>query len=147
VGLHILSWVTLYFYRLDISKRFYIFRESNQIITYKVVQIWPGQTVTCLHTNRPGHIWTTLYNRSWQVFLRHHSIHNYPAKYLFQSVLSVQRYNSEGFATLTDIYLYSFRKSRWQKTRIYDIQNIPSIDSTYQEISYTKRPRRPNNTE
>ena len=28
---------------------------------YKVFQIWPGQTVTCLHTNRPGHIWTTLY--------------------------------------------------------------------------------------
>jgi hypothetical protein len=27
---------------------------------YKVVQIWPGQTVTSLHTNRPGHIWTTL---------------------------------------------------------------------------------------
>jgi hypothetical protein len=27
-----------------------------------VVQIWPGQTVTCLHTNSPGHIWTTLYN-------------------------------------------------------------------------------------
>jgi hypothetical protein len=27
---------------------------------YKVVQIWPGQTVTCLHTNSPGHIWTTL---------------------------------------------------------------------------------------
>ena len=28
---------------------------------YKVVQIWPGQTVTCLHTYSPGHIWTTLY--------------------------------------------------------------------------------------
>jgi hypothetical protein len=28
---------------------------------YKVVQIWPGQTVTCLHINRPRHIWTTLY--------------------------------------------------------------------------------------
>ena len=28
---------------------------------YKVVQIWPGQTVICLNTNRPGHIWTTLY--------------------------------------------------------------------------------------
>jgi hypothetical protein len=28
---------------------------------YKVVQIWPGQTVTCLHTNSPSHIWTTLY--------------------------------------------------------------------------------------
>jgi hypothetical protein len=27
---------------------------------YKVVHIWPGQTVTCLHTNSPGHIWTTL---------------------------------------------------------------------------------------
>ena len=23
---------------------------------YKVVQICPGQTVTCLHTNSPGHI-------------------------------------------------------------------------------------------
>jgi hypothetical protein len=31
------------------------------LLTYKVVQIWPGQTVTCLHTNRPGHIWSTLY--------------------------------------------------------------------------------------
>jgi hypothetical protein len=29
--------------------------------TYKVVQIWPGQTVTSLHTISPGHIWTTLY--------------------------------------------------------------------------------------
>ena len=31
------------------------------LFVYKVVQIWPGQTVTCLHTNSPGHIWTTLY--------------------------------------------------------------------------------------
>jgi hypothetical protein len=31
---------------------------------YKVVQMWPGQTVTCLHTNSPGHIWTTLYIQS-----------------------------------------------------------------------------------
>jgi hypothetical protein len=31
------------------------------IDNYKVVQIWPGQTVTCLHTNSPSHIWTTLY--------------------------------------------------------------------------------------
>ena len=30
-------------------------------IRYKVVQIWPEQTMTCLHTNSPGHIWTTLY--------------------------------------------------------------------------------------
>jgi hypothetical protein len=30
-------------------------------IRCKVVQIWPKQTVTCLHTNSPGHIWTTLY--------------------------------------------------------------------------------------
>jgi hypothetical protein len=28
---------------------------------YKVVLIWPRQTVTCLHTISPGHIWTTLY--------------------------------------------------------------------------------------
>jgi hypothetical protein len=26
-----------------------------------LVLLVPGQTVTCLHTNRPGHIWTTLY--------------------------------------------------------------------------------------
>jgi hypothetical protein len=32
---------------------------------YKVVQIWPGQTVTCLHTNSPGHIWTTLYMHTY----------------------------------------------------------------------------------
>jgi hypothetical protein len=31
---------------------------------YKVVQIWPGQTVTCLHKISPGHIWTTLYYAS-----------------------------------------------------------------------------------
>jgi hypothetical protein len=34
---------------------------SNTEIIHKVVQIWPGQTVTCLHTNSPGRIWTTLY--------------------------------------------------------------------------------------
>jgi hypothetical protein len=28
---------------------------------YKVIQIWLEQTVTCLHTNRPGYIWTTLF--------------------------------------------------------------------------------------
>jgi hypothetical protein len=35
--------------------------QINNILEYKVVQIWPGQTVTCLHTNSPGPIWTTLY--------------------------------------------------------------------------------------
>jgi hypothetical protein len=30
------------------------------IYIYKVVQIWPGTTVTSLHTISPGHIWTTL---------------------------------------------------------------------------------------
>jgi hypothetical protein len=33
----------------------------NPFSKYKVVQIWPRQTVTCLHTISPGHIWTTLY--------------------------------------------------------------------------------------
>jgi hypothetical protein len=30
--------------------------EAKQVYLcmYKVVQIWPGQTLTCLHTNRPG---------------------------------------------------------------------------------------------
>ena len=34
---------------------------------YKVVQIWPGQTVACLHTNSPGHIWTTLYFNQFNI--------------------------------------------------------------------------------
>jgi hypothetical protein len=46
------------------------FRKScrlwHNVKKYKVVQIWPGQSVTCLHTNRPGHIWTTLYDRAGQ---------------------------------------------------------------------------------
>ena len=37
--------------------------QSWNLSRYKVVQIWPGQTVTCLHTISPGHIWTTLYFR------------------------------------------------------------------------------------
>jgi hypothetical protein len=37
------------------SNKYYIY------IYIYVVQIWPGQTVTCLHTNSSGHIWTTLY--------------------------------------------------------------------------------------
>jgi hypothetical protein len=41
--------------------KFKLFLSPSMYSTYKVVQIWPGQTVTCLHTNRPGHIWTTLY--------------------------------------------------------------------------------------
>ena len=37
-------------------------RNNNKTGTkYKVVHIWPGQTVTCLHTNSPRHIWTNLY--------------------------------------------------------------------------------------
>jgi hypothetical protein len=37
------------------------FRAFCGLTIWKVVQIWPGQTVTCLHTISPGHIWTTLY--------------------------------------------------------------------------------------
>jgi hypothetical protein len=36
-----------------------------------VVQIWPGQTVTCLHTNSPGHIWTTLYIHTYEIQCRY----------------------------------------------------------------------------
>jgi hypothetical protein len=46
----------------------------DRAATYKVVQIWPGQTVTCLHTNRPGHIWTTLYFVLYKVFIYESSI-------------------------------------------------------------------------
>jgi hypothetical protein len=38
-----------------------VYNTYIDIYIHKVVQIWPGQTVTCWHTNSPGHIWTTLY--------------------------------------------------------------------------------------
>ena len=34
---------------------------KKTVLNYKVVQLWPGQPVTCLHTISCGHIWTTLY--------------------------------------------------------------------------------------
>ena len=42
-----------------------------------MVQIWPGQTVTCLHTISPGHIWTTLY------LLCHQRCRNYNIKPIY----------------------------------------------------------------
>ena len=60
------SNIHLQFYKLlkiVYQIRNYLYRGFCQlpcIKKYKVVQIWPGQTVTCLHTNSPGHIWTTL---------------------------------------------------------------------------------------
>jgi hypothetical protein len=41
-----------------------------------VVQIWPGQTVTYLHTNCPGYIWTTLYTGSASPWFRTILIHS-----------------------------------------------------------------------
>jgi hypothetical protein len=35
---------------------YYIFVVFKYLKNYKVVQILPGQTVTCLHTISPGHI-------------------------------------------------------------------------------------------
>jgi hypothetical protein len=46
---------------------FFVFSELHSCTEealYKVFQIWLGQTVTCLHTNSPSHIWTTLYNNA-----------------------------------------------------------------------------------
>ena len=44
-------------------------------LKYKVVQIWPGQTVACLHKNRLGHIWNTLYMKPHQDILEVHFMH------------------------------------------------------------------------
>jgi hypothetical protein len=58
---------------------------------YKVVQIWPGQTVTCLHTNRPGHIWTTLYIPETPITIKNMFL---PRQRDFQCILlSSCRYN------------------------------------------------------
>jgi hypothetical protein len=58
-------WTTLYI--LSVTTPLYAIR------IYKVVQIWPGQTVTCLHTISPGHIWTTLYILSVSNCMRDHN--------------------------------------------------------------------------
>jgi hypothetical protein len=49
----------LFFYLY--TQYIYIYIYIYIYCVYKVVQIWPGKTVTCLLTNSPGHIWTTLY--------------------------------------------------------------------------------------
>jgi hypothetical protein len=55
-------WTTLYFTMFNnVCDMLRSYFDCLQALIYKVVQIWPGQTVTCLHTNSPGHIWTTLY--------------------------------------------------------------------------------------
>jgi hypothetical protein len=51
-----------------------------------VVQIWLGHTVTCLHTNSPSRIWTTLYVLRysripcilWNLKVNHHIHENLP---------------------------------------------------------------------
>ena len=40
-----------------------MFTVRYELNIYKVVQIWPGRSLTCLHTYSPGHIWTTLYTQ------------------------------------------------------------------------------------
>jgi hypothetical protein len=39
-----------------VHQKTYRRNQSKSSYRYKVVQIRPGQTVTCLHTNSPGHI-------------------------------------------------------------------------------------------
>ena len=55
------SWVVQPVAHVLRNPSLYYHGEEIKWKIYKVVQIWPGQTVSCLHTNRPGHIWTTLY--------------------------------------------------------------------------------------
>jgi hypothetical protein len=66
------SEVKMYIQRLPVSAlvnrpssghilNYIVLATKQYVVKYKVVQIWPGQTVTCLHIISPGHIWTTLY--------------------------------------------------------------------------------------
>jgi hypothetical protein len=52
---------------------------------YKVVQILTGQTVTCLNTDSPGHIWTTLY-------LRKSTEHKAPRHVVFSKSRDINNY-------------------------------------------------------
>jgi hypothetical protein len=78
-----INWLDWWFYQQSMTlTNEYCFNQyvshftklkARKVFLYKVVQIWPGQTVTCLHTNSPGHIWTTLY--MYRLFLDSTSAH------------------------------------------------------------------------
>jgi hypothetical protein len=84
---------------------------------YKVVQIWPGQTVTCLHIISPGHIWTTLYKKLFLNNLRRmkprRSLHpqlrpQYESRFIASTDFSSTRYLTKmalSFYSLTVSYL------------------------------------------
>jgi hypothetical protein len=59
------KWHTVLYTILLLYEVLYSFFYIRAYKKYKVVQIWPGQTVTCLHTNSPSHIWTTLYHQNF----------------------------------------------------------------------------------
>jgi hypothetical protein len=93
------TWQTFYPPLPHVSK-------GISFMLYRVVQIWPRQTVTSLHTNSPGHIWTTLYlvlagrslmtytlQRGFLLFNRHKTTLNYlyfqyTSSFCFQSPLN-----------------------------------------------------------
>ena len=64
-------WCVILEHEAALARVGLLLQKQQNIEKYKVVQIWPGQTVTCLHINSPGHIWTTLYNfRAGMFWLR-----------------------------------------------------------------------------
>jgi hypothetical protein len=79
---------------------------NSRRVIYKVIQIWPGQTVTCLHTNSPGHIWTTLY-------ITKNITHDIPylKKDLWNKARQTQQCN--GYLSYNPVYFCSFLPSGW----------------------------------
>jgi hypothetical protein len=72
-----------------------IINRHKHLSIYNVVQIWPGQTVTCLHTNSPGHISTTLYNKEIVVL----------GGRKYEIVLKMQQHNGTIFTKISYEYI------------------------------------------
>ena len=79
------------------------------VCMYKVVQIWPGQTVTCLHTNRPGHIWTTLYVCKYVCMFHRHRLgtRTHSCREMFASVHR-SRMHAESWHSLSSFFKWHF---------------------------------------
>ena len=102
---------------------------THVLSKYKVVQIWPGQTVTCLHTISPGHIWTTLYKLSYRYPTNHASCENINYTILHRTVHKQQRLNNKPSHLLSAGYCTGYQAPllNEQDTRLHRLAQWDEI--------------------
>jgi hypothetical protein len=94
-----------------------ILKHQENWKNYKVVQIWPGQTVTCLHTN--SHIWTTLY-----------MTRNFRICSLGDRVTKIKNSETEGTHE-SKASAASFRWTRWRNCREHSSRPVEIMCHLY----------------